>query len=1110
MEECLLLDSQAKELKMNDYIRHLAEKLDTSNRSEFYQTIQEIIDLIYSKKADNSIINAILIDKVYDKLDTLDQLLLCHILKTSDFCLDTFLPDILTLKKMAKCIYNYPFKEIGIQVTSILIIEATLILIYRLKSRIPPPVWENEVLPDEELKTNFNRNLHYIEKTSYEFLNKKVQKNDINYEEKKKAAEKSLELVDKLLGEKQAKKSKTKEMSYTTEEEKIEFKSYITSKPFIELDLPEETNRYKDAMDAVKNGSISILRKMIDTDKSIEASYYLFELACRYRQAEIALFIFLHFTEEKNLTTSFIAAVNNDDIDLMSFFISKGCGSMAYLMIYLLNKNCNEKAANYLINYSEPLVIEEGRPYYYIGVGLKKIIDYAAKKKNIENDHNTIYRTIDCSGKEASDFSYSEFIDFLIQLPDMCWCCTELYHSPKMDKGTFTSKFFIDTSDFKLHLEPCLSKRTMNAFQIILNTNLKRVTIKCIRPYLLNIRGIDDRDCSVLITKYSFDDLNKIKMDKVKFNDAIKMNYALKYFVHKVYDRKKDKTKEIVNLFYSNSTGYLFKNPEKIELSRQYFVDLGGKTKIQLISKDHLSEAILNSHRLKYHGNIVHSLIYIDPRAPEVINNCNCIELDCTFKCLEPYALCIPTAIVQNEGVPIGVSVGPTERYEIYRNFYDFFMKNWKESELLSKPLLSDEGAALIKFGKDLQENPVFHHFFCMRHIIEKFGASTTLGKLVESLLFTFSPEEFLEKWKDIKEKIEIELEKRENNVPRVCELFKCSYTIDKKLTDPIIEEIDQMPWIRSQYGVPTCSNHVEGTHAHLNEKSGRTNLNKSFDVVIKYINKRMEKYIKRRNAHEYISSAKEMKQKRLLLEQRCASLMEKISSNASSDLINEYNKVKKELDTMKKHDKWLEQERLFYANLYGIDDLPSYLDVDSFDVAKIVDFQKIEKHNAVTIIDNIYDESDWTFNDEKEKSRSRVTSNDIKEVKQIIKAAKSELKIKNIISLIVTNGEKKISLPSREVITDDVNGFGLSYPILFYTDLNGDEKTCIPDLSMFTEKAIQEKIGDISKYKLKACNVELASGTIDMFEIMFSTRNIPGTSKFVVGGKITSKKPPF
>lgn len=95
-----------------------------------------------------------------------------------------------------------------------------------------------------------------------------------------------------------------------------------------------------------------------------------------------------------------------------------------------------------------------------------------------------------------------------------------------------------------------------------------------------------------------------------------------------------------------------------------------------------------------YNTKHIHSFVYIVAEYRDIITHADVIELDASFFLLSPYVYCIPTAIINNESFPLGVSVGPSEKYLLYQNFYQFIEEldpNIRH-HLNTIPILSDQG----------------------------------------------------------------------------------------------------------------------------------------------------------------------------------------------------------------------------------------------------------------------------------------------------------------------------------------------------------------------------------------------------------------------------------
>jgi hypothetical protein len=140
--------------------------------------------------------------------------------------------------------------------------------------------------------------------------------------------------------------------------------------------------------------------------------------------------------------------------------------------------------------------------------------------------------------------------------------------------------------------------------------------------------------------------------------------------------------------------------------------------------------------------NVV-TFVWIAPWALDEFQKCNFVELDTSFRALRPYVYCVPMAIRSNESFPLGILVGPSESIEFYNLFFHAMRslirdKGGDPNDLERKPYLSDEHPALVAVCSRMT------HFFCLRHLIEKFGSHSFLGRLVKRLAFSSTQYAFL------------------------------------------------------------------------------------------------------------------------------------------------------------------------------------------------------------------------------------------------------------------------------------------------------------------------------------------------------------------------------
>jgi hypothetical protein len=151
--------------------------------------------------------------------------------------------------------------------------------------------------------------------------------------------------------------------------------------------------------------------------------------------------------------------------------------------------------------------------------------------------------------------------------------------------------------------------------------------------------------------------------------------------------------------------------------------------------------------RFRYRDNgtewDVLSITWICNWAQQAWNAGSYVELDCSFYVARPFVFCVPQIIVSHEAIPVGFIITPTERNRTYAWFMED-LRNADRCVQLREPyiILSDEGKGLKSFGRQVLKDG-WKHFFCHRHLIEKFGASGYLGMLVTFILSLLTKQAF-------------------------------------------------------------------------------------------------------------------------------------------------------------------------------------------------------------------------------------------------------------------------------------------------------------------------------------------------------------------------------
>jgi hypothetical protein len=235
-------------------------------------------------------------------------------------------------------------------------------------------------------------------------------------------------------------------------------------------------------------------------------------------------------------------------------------------------------------------------------------------------------------------------------------------------------------------------------------------------------------------------------------------------------------------------------------------------------SQQGLTEVLLSTNlfddvapEYKIQGSVVFSISHLAPWARNAIMQANYIELDASFRALRPYVYCVPIAVIQNITLPIGLFLHVSERKELYDNVFRLLRQSGlSETIIQSKCVLSDQGKALISAVGDAG----CRHFFCYKHLLTAFGGNRYIMLYTKKLLFTSSPDEFVQKFIDLYPIVSGLV--IVGAIPQdLFEKFHKLFPIDPEpLTwDSIGNQLENLPhplWLRIHDGINTCSNHSE------------------------------------------------------------------------------------------------------------------------------------------------------------------------------------------------------------------------------------------------------------------------------------------------------------
>jgi hypothetical protein len=234
----------------------------------------------------------------------------------------------------------------------------------------------------------------------------------------------------------------------------------------------------------------------------------------------------------------------------------------------------------------------------------------------------------------------------------------------------------------------------------------------------------------------------------------------------------------------------------------------------------HVVAAVEHLVRLVYEGSAVVGLSWEASWAREGLSRADYVELDGTFRAGHPYAAIVPTAVIRNCGLPLGLVLTPTERAASYDMLWrDMGLSPEELRDLVfSKPLLSDGGQALTAYGRRH-----VRHYRCMRHTLERMGSHTYVAALARRLMFAGSEMHYGRLRAQAVVSLQLAIRAGIVAAPGpdlFCRTFGVSVTADGLL---VLEPFDpfraEAIWgDRSHPGVSTCSNHIEGLHARLNQ----------------------------------------------------------------------------------------------------------------------------------------------------------------------------------------------------------------------------------------------------------------------------------------------------
>ena len=518
-----------------------------------------------------------------------------------------------------------------------------------------------------------------------------------------------------------------------------------------------------------------------------------------------------------------------------------------------------------------------------------------------------------------------------------------IYYTNNPDEKLSSQQLFT----FLLHLEPSITCASINKnknsqftssfykgedkiFQINYDCESKTSVITVLKPTLVpfstEVEPVSEKYAKYFISSYITDHISK-QIFKYNVYLAFSPDHPFRKFMKKVKPYINDDILQQLIDFTSHDRYFKEKCEDTTDLTK-FLDELNGIIKIYTTNETN------PKYKIQYAEHKVHSLIWISDILYHLLESdhksISCFELDVSFKAIKPYVFCIINCIIHNEGLPVGISIGPTEKVYIYSHFYETLRKDERfgglYAKLLSIPILTDEGSALISLAAQLH----LTQFFCFAHLIRKFSWGSALSGMVRDLLYSFSPEELNEKFKKMEMRLCISLSNSDKStIAMFNKLFNTDFDSNTKTfqTPPSLDT--QGLFIRKEHGIPTCTNHSESSHSKVNEnKQKYISMDQAVIDVFKYVLQRQEAFPTNRNFKTAIS-----------------------------------NVLKQPSEDPEYCDHNCQNRRLYYKSLYGIDDFPcKHHKLEEVIQSISPNYPQISHDclHSIQIQDNIY--KDWGF----------------------------------------------------------------------------------------------------------------------------------------------------
>jgi hypothetical protein len=221
--------------------------------------------------------------------------------------------------------------------------------------------------------------------------------------------------------------------------------------------------------------------------------------------------------------------------------------------------------------------------------------------------------------------------------------------------------------------------------------------------------------------------------------------------------------------------------------------------------------------RFLFKGAPITAFVWIPPWCRDILEKSHYIELDASFKMTNPFTYVVPQAIIQNEAIPVGLCMGPSESSKIYEIFRNGVLNSGMPEEIFQKlPTLSDEGSGVLKYSHNYHEKS----FVCYCHLIRKFGSGSPAGLIAKRALFTSSVDEFEENIPQLVSDLRyLKLHKliSSEKYDDLCTFLGLICNENKEVIDRA--DFAYGIWKRADLCVSSCDNHSERFHGAANKR---------------------------------------------------------------------------------------------------------------------------------------------------------------------------------------------------------------------------------------------------------------------------------------------------